>query len=182
MRGAGGLLLLGAVALGVCGGASAVAGAQTPDPAPDVCRLLTVSEVEKTLGQPVGEGTPSTRQLPGSSGTEDQCTWETQAPNTGILSDTRLSFVASVQSNCAQPDPKGCFKSDKQAAESKHEEKDLKKIGGNEAFYEFTGEVEVLVGRRILNVHFNYFDTNMFSRKSFERRSVAAAKLAVKRL
>jgi hypothetical protein len=180
MRRAGVLLLLGAAALGV-GGGSAVASAQTPA-ATDVCTLLTVSEVGKTLGQPVGEGTPSTRELPGSSGTEEQCTWETQAPNTGILSDTRLSFVASVQSNCAQPDPKGCFKSDKQAAESKHEEKDLKKIGGNEAFYEFTGEVEVLVGRQILNVHFNYFDTNMFSRKSFERRTVAAAKLAVKRL
>jgi hypothetical protein len=180
MRRAGVLLLFGAVALGV-GGGSAVASAQTPA-ATDVCTLLTVGEVEKTLGQPVGEGTPSTRELPGSSGTEEQCTWETQAPNTGILSDTRLSFVASVQSNCAQPDPKGCFKSDKQAAESKHEEKDLKKIGGNDAFYEFTGEVEVLVGRQILNVHFNYFDTNMFNRKSFERRTVAAAKLAVKRL
>jgi hypothetical protein len=181
MRRAGVLLLFGAVALGV-GDGSVVASAQTPEPASNVCALLTVGEVEKTLGQPVGEGTPSTRELPGSSGTEEQCTWETQAPNTGILSDTRLSFVASVQSNCAQPDPKGCFKSDKQAAESKHEEKDLKKIGGNDAFYEFTGEVEVLVGRQILNVQFNYFDTNMFSRKSFERRTVAAAKLAVKRL
>jgi hypothetical protein len=181
MRRAGVLLLFGAVALGV-GDGSVVASAQTPEPASNVCALLTVGEVEKTLGQPVGEGTPSTRELPGSSGTEEQCTWETQAPNTGILSDTRLSFVASVQSNCAQPDPKGCFKSDKQAAEGKHEEKDLKRIGGNEAFYEFTGEVEVLVGRQILNVHFNYFDTDMFSRKSFERRTVAAAKLAAKRL
>jgi hypothetical protein len=67
-------------------------------------------------------------------------------------------------------------------AKGKHEEKDLKKIGGNEAFYVFTGEVEVLVGARILNVHFNNFDTNMFSRKSFERRTVDAAKRAEKRM
>jgi hypothetical protein len=174
--------VLGVLVLGIAGGGNALAGAQSPEQTAGVCALLTVSEVGKTLGQPVSEGTPSTRQLPGSSGTEEQCTWETQAPDTGILSGTRLSFVASAQSNCASPDPKGCFKSDKRAAESKHEEKDLKKIGGHEAFYVFTGEVEVLVGQRILNVHFNYFDTNKFSRNSFERRTVAAAKLAVKRL
>jgi hypothetical protein len=181
MRFSRALPVLGACALAV----SALTGtsvAQTPEPATDVCTLLTVSEVSKTLGQPVGEGVASTSELPGTGGTEDRCTWETQAPNTGILSDTRLQFVASVQSNCARPDPKGCFRSDKQEAESDHEEKDLKKIRGNEAFYVFTGEVEVLVGQRILNVHFNYFDTNMFSRKSFERRTVDAAKRAVKRL
>ncbi len=90
--------------------------------------------------------------------------------------------MASLQSNCANPDPKACFKADKQVARGKHEEKDLKKIGGHEAFYEYTGEVEVLVGSRILNVHFNNFNTNMFSRKSFERRTVDAAKQAEKRL
>jgi hypothetical protein len=183
MRHARVVSVLGALALVLAvGGGSAVAGAQAPEPTTDVCALLTVSEVGKTLGQPVGEGTPSARELAGTGGTEEQCTWETQAPNTGILSDTRLQFVVSVQSNCASPDPKGCFKGDKQVAKGKHEEKDLKKIQGHEAFYEFTGEVEVLVGQRILNVHFNYFDTNMFSRKSFERRTIAAAKLAVKRL
>jgi hypothetical protein len=170
-----------ALVLGVGGGGGALAGAQGTEPT-DVCTLLTVGEVGKALGQPVGEGTPSARELPGTGGSEEQCTWETQAPNTGILSDTRLQFVVSVQSNCARPDPKGCFRSDKQEAESDHEEKDLKKTGGNEAFYVFTGEVEVLVGQWILNVHFNYFDTNMFSRRTFERRTVDAAKRAVKRL
>jgi hypothetical protein len=58
----------------------------------------------------------------------------------------------------------------------------LKRIRGREAFYVFTGEVEVLAGKRILNVHFNNFDTNMFGRKDFERRTVDAAKKAVKSL
>ena len=40
----------------------------------------------------------------------------------------------------------------------------------------------MLAGKRILNVHFNNFNTNMFGRKSFERRTVDAAKLAEKRL
>jgi hypothetical protein len=172
--------LLGALSLVLAG--SAVAGAQAPEPSTNVCALLTVDEVGKALGQPVAVGTPSTRTLPGTGGIEEQCTWETQAPNTGVISDSRLQLVVSLQSNCARPDPKGCFRSDKQEAEADHEEKDLKKIGGNEAFYVFTGEVEVLVGERILNVHLNYFDTNMFSRKGFERRTVDAAKRAVKRL
>jgi hypothetical protein len=175
------VVLASVVALGVVGVASPV-GAQAPEPTSEVCSLLTVAEVGKALGQPVSEGVVTTRELPGNGGTEDRCTWETTAPNTGILSDTRLQFVASVQSNCASPDPKGCFKGDKQVAKGKHEEKDLKKIRGHEAFYEFTGEVEVLVGQQILKVHFNYFDTNMFSRRSFERRTVDAAKRAVKRL
>ena len=42
--------------------------------------------------------------------------------------------------------------------------------------------MNVLVGQQILDVHFNNFDTNMFSRKSFERRTVDAAKRAVKRM
>jgi hypothetical protein len=159
-----------------------VAGAQTSQPATDVCSLLRVKEVSKTLGQPVGDGAPSSEALPNNGGTEDRCTWETTEPNTGILEDTRLQLVLGVQSNCARPDPKGCFRSDKQQAESAHEEKDLKKIRGNEAFYVFTGEVEVLVGERILNVHFNYFDTTMFSRRQFERRTVDAAKKAVGRM
>ena len=41
---------------------------------------------------------------------------------------------------------------------------------------------EVLAGKRILNIHFNNFDTNMFGRKEFIRRSVDAAKRAEKRL
>jgi hypothetical protein len=171
---------LGALALvlAVGGGGGALAGAHGPEPT-DVCTLLTVGEVGKALGQPVGEGTPSARELPGTGGSEEQCTWETQAPNTGILSDTRLQFVVSVQRARI---PRAASGPTSRRAESDHEEKDLKKIGGNEAFYVFTGEVEVLVGQRILNVHFNYFDTNMFSRRSFERRTVDAAKRAVKRL
>jgi hypothetical protein len=184
MRRAGRLSLLGVFAVVSCvGGAlGGVAGAQAAAQATDVCKILRGKEVEKTLGQAVAAGTPSSRELPGTGGVEDRCTWETSAPNTGILGDTRLQLVLSVQSNCARPDPKGCFKGDKQEAEGKHEEKDLKKIRGHEAFYVFTGEVEVLVGKRILNVHFNYFNTTMFGRKDFERRTVAAAKLAVKRL
>jgi hypothetical protein len=183
MRRMGRLSLLGALALAVPVGMGVdVAGAQTSQPTTDVCRLLRVKEVEKTLGQPVGPGTPSTRELSGQDGTEDRCTWETATSDTGILSGTQLQLVLSVQSNCARPDAKGCFKSDKRAAEAKHEEKDLKKIRGHEAFYEFTGEVEVLVGKRILNVHFNNFDTNMFGRKDFQRRTVDAATKAVKRL
>ena len=172
---------LGACALAV-GTGSAVVSAQTPEGPTDVCTLLTVDEAAKTIGQPVGEGTPSTRELPGTQGTRDSCTWETQKADTGILSGTRLQLVASLQSNCANPDPKACFTADKRVAQGKHEEKDLKKIGGHEAFYEYTGEVEVLVGSRFLNVHFNNFKTNMFSRKSFERRTVDAAKQAEKRL
>jgi hypothetical protein len=182
MRQVGAASLLTALSLLLVLAGGAAAGAQTPEPSTNVCALLTVDEVGKTLGQPVSVGTPSARALPGTSGTEEQCTWETQAPNTGIISDTRLQLVVSLQSNCARPDPEGCFRSDKQEAEADHEEKNLKKIRGNEAFYVFTGEVEVLVGDRILNVHFNYFDTNMFSRKGFERRTVGAAKRAVKRL
>jgi hypothetical protein len=166
----------------VGGALGGVASAQTPAQPTDVCTLLRVKEVEKTLGQPVAEGTPSSRELPGTGGVDDRCTWETTAPNTGFLNDTRLQLVLSIQSNCARPDPKGCFKSDKQLAQGKHEEKDLKKIRGREAFYIFTGEVEVLVGKRIVNVHFNNFDTNMFGRKDFERRTVDAATRAVKRL
>jgi hypothetical protein len=169
------------LAFGVVGMASPV-GAQTPEPTSAVCSLLTVGEVGTVLGQPVSDGVATQSELPGNGGTEDRCTWETTASDTGIISGSRLQFVASVQSNCARPNPKGCFRSDKQEAESDHEEKDLKKIRGNEAFYVFTGEVEVLVGQRILNVHFNYFDTNMFSRRRFERRTVDAAKKAVKRL
>ena len=172
---------LGACAL-VVGAGAGTAGAQTPEGPIDVCTLLTVDEAAKTIGQPVGEGTPSTRELPGTQGTRDSCTWETQQADTGILSGTRLQLVASLQSNCANPDPKTGFTADKRVAQGKHEEKDLKKIGGHEAFYEYTGEVEVLVGPRILNVHFNNFNTNMFSRKSFERRTVDAAKRAEKRL
>jgi hypothetical protein len=172
---------LGACAFAV-GASTGTAGAQTTEGPIDVCTLLTVDEAAKTIGQPVGEGTPSSRELPSSQGTRDSCTWETQQADTGILSGTRLQLVASLQSNCANPDPKTCFTADKRVAQGKHEEKDLKKIGGHEAFYEYTGEVEVLVGPRILNVHFNNFNTNMFSRKSFERRTVDAAKRAEKRL
>jgi hypothetical protein len=172
---------LGACAFAV-GASTGTAGAQTTEGPIDVCTLLTVDEAAKTIGQPVGEGTPSSRELPSSQGTRDSCTWETQQADTGILSRTRLQLVASLQSNCANPDPKTCFTADKRVAQGKHEEKDLKKIGGHEAFYEYTGEVEVLVGPRILNVHFNNFNTNMFSRKSFERRTVDAAKQAEKRL
>jgi hypothetical protein len=181
MRYSQAITFLGACALAV-GAGPAVVSAQTPDGPTDVCTLLTVDEAARTLGQPVGEGTPSTRELPGTQGTRDSCTWETQKADTGILSGTRLQLVASLQSNCANPDPKACFTADKRVAQGKHEEKDLKKIGGHEAFYEYTGEVEVLVGPRILNVHFNNFNTNMFSRKSFERRTVDAAKRAEKRL
>jgi hypothetical protein len=172
---------LGACALAVGDGAG-TAAAQTPEEPTDVCSLLTVDEAAKTLGQPVGEGTPSTRELPGTQGTSVSCTWEIQQADTGILSGTRLQLVASLQSNCADPDPKACFTADKRVAQGKHEEKDLTKIGGHEADYEYTGEVEVLVGPRILNVHFNNFNTNVFSRKSFERRTVNAAKRAEKRL
>jgi hypothetical protein len=172
---------LGACAFAV-GASTGTAGAQTTEGPIDVCTLRTVDEAAKTIGQPVGEGTPSSRELPSSQGTRDSCTWETQQADTGILSGTRLQLVASLQSNCANPDPKTCFTADKRVAQGKHEEKDLKKIGGHEAFYEYMGEVEVLVGPRILNVHFNNFNTNMFSRKSFERRTVDAAKRAEKRL
>jgi hypothetical protein len=182
MRRVGGVVFGIAVVLALAvGGGVAPAGAQPPDGATDVCKLLTVQEVAKTLGQPVGEGTPSSRELAGNQGTQESCTWETQQADTGFLGGTRLQLVASLQSNCA-PDAKSCFKADKQTAEGKHEELDLKKIGGNEAFYVFTGEVEVLVGKRILNVHFNNFDTNMFGRKEFIRRTVDAAKRAEKRL
>jgi hypothetical protein len=182
MRRFGRLSLLGALALALVVGAGGVAGAQDSQAPPDVCTLLTAKEVEKTIGQPGDPGAPSAQDLPPNGGAEDRCTWETTAPNTGFLSDTRLQLVLSVQSNCARPDPKGCFRGDKQEAEGEHEEKDLKKIRGREAFYLFTGEVEVLVGEQILNVHFNNFDTNMFGRKEFERRTVNAAKNAVKRL
>jgi hypothetical protein len=87
--------------------------------------------------------------------------------------------VLSVQSNCARPDVKGCFRLDE--LDHRDGAVDVKKLG-NEAFYVFTGEVEVRVGKRILNVHFNNFDTNMFSRKDFQHRTVDAAKKAVKRL
>jgi len=170
------------VLCGVGGALGGVAGAQTAAQATDLCTLLRVKEVVKALGQPVAAGTPSSRELPGTAGVEDRCTWETIAPDTGFLRETRLQLVLAVQSNCASPDPKGCFKADKQVAKGKHEEKDLKKIRGREAFYVFTGEVEVLAGTRILNVHFNNFDTNMFGRKDFERRTVDAAELVVKRL
>jgi hypothetical protein len=100
------VVLASVVALGVVGVASPV-GAQAPEPTSEVCSLLTIEEVGKTLGQPVSEGVATTSELPGNGGTEDRCTWETAAPNTGILSDTRLQFVASVQSNCSSPDPKG---------------------------------------------------------------------------
>jgi hypothetical protein len=181
MRREGGVVFAIAVAL-AAGGTFAPARAQTSDPSTDVCTLLTPKEVARALGQPVGEGTPSTREFPGTQGTRDSCTWETQKADTGILSGTRLQLVASLQSNCANPDPKACFTADKRVAQGKHEEKDLKKIGGHEAFYEYTGEVELLVGSRILNVHFNNFDTNMFSRRRFERRTVDAAKRAEKQL
>jgi hypothetical protein len=180
MRRGGGVVFAIAVAL-VAGGAFAPARAQTPDPSTDVCTLMTVNEVARTLGQPVGGGTPWTRELPGTQGTRDSCTWETQQDETGILGGTRLQLVASLQSNCT-PDAKSCFKTDNQIAKGEHEELDLKKIGGNEAFYEFAGGVNVLVGPRILNVHFNNFDTNMFGRKEFIRRTVDAAKRAEKRL
>jgi hypothetical protein len=182
MRGVGGAVFAVAVVLALAvDGVVARAGAQAPDVPPDVCKLLTVKEVGKTLGQPVGEGAPSSRELSGSQGTRDSCTWETQQAGTGILGGTQLQLVASVQSNCS-PDAKSCFRSDKQIAEGKHDELDLKKIGGNEAFYVFAGEVEVLAGRRILDVHFNNFDTNMLGRKEFIRRTVDAAKRAEKRL
>lgn len=121
---------------------AAPAGAQSPDGATDVCSLLTVREVAKTLGQPVREGMPSSRELPRNQGIRDTCTWETQQADTGI-----------------------------------REELDLKKVGGNEAFYVFAGEVEVLV-----DVHFNDFDTNMFGRREFVRGTVDAANRAEKRL
>ena len=180
MRHLGGSLIAVAFAL-ASAGMAVPAGAQAPDGATDACKLLTVREVAKTLGQPVGEGAPSSRELPSNQGTRDICTWETQQADTGILSGTRLQLVASVQSNCA-PDARSCFKADKQTAEGKHEELDLKRIGGTQAFYVFTGEVEVLAGERILDVHFNNFDTNMFGRKEFSRRTVDAAKRAEKRL
>jgi hypothetical protein len=180
MRRLGRVVFAIALALVVCG-AFAPAGAQSPDVPTDVCKLLTVKEAAKALGQPVGEGTPSTRELSGNQGTQDTCTWETQQADTGILGGTRLQLVASVQSNCT-PDAKSCFKADKQIATGKHEELDLKKIRGNETFYEFAGEVNVLIGQRILNVHFNNFNTNMFGRKEFIRRTVDAAKRAEKRL
>jgi hypothetical protein len=135
--------------------------------------------VEKTLGQPVAAGVPSSDELPGNGGSEVRCTWETTAPDTGFLGGTRLQLVASVQSNCARPDVKGCFRLDE--LDHRDEALDVKKLG-DDAFYVFTGEVEVRVGKRIVNVHFNNFDTNMFSRKDFQRRTVDAAKKAVKRL
>jgi hypothetical protein len=85
----------------------------------------------------------------------------------------------SVQSGCERPDPAACFESDEQ---SKRDESKPLKRPGDDAFYVFTGEVEVLVDDLIINVHFNSFDTDMYSRKAFERRTVQLAKKAVNRL
>jgi hypothetical protein len=172
------MTFLGACALAVGAGAG-TATAQTPEGPTDVCALLTVDEAAKTIGQPVSGGTPSTRELSGSQGTRDSCTWETQQADTGILGGLRPARRSTVE--LRRPDPKACFKVDKQVARQRHEEKDLKDRR-YEAFYEYTGEVEVLVGSRILNGNCNNFNTNMFSRKSFERRTVDAAKQAEKRL
>jgi hypothetical protein len=174
----GTLVVFGALAVDASlgGGVVGVGAAQA---ATDPCKLLRVREVEKTLGQAVAAGVPSSEELPGNGGSEVRCTWETTAPDTGFLGGTRLQLVASVQSNCARPDVKGCFRLDE--LDYRDEAVDVKKLG-NDAFYVFTGEVQVRVGKRIVNVHFNNFDTNMFSRKDFQRRTVDAAKKAVKRL
>jgi hypothetical protein len=176
MRWFGSLALLCALAVGALWG---VAGARPSQPATDPCKLLRGKEVEKTLGQPVTAGVPSSEELPNNGGSEARCTWETTAPDTGFLSGTRLQLVLRLQSNCARPDVKGCFRLDEGA--KRDEAVEVKKLG-DDAFYVFTGEVEVRVGKRILNIHFNNFDTNMFGRKDFQRRTVDAVKRAVRRL
>jgi hypothetical protein len=99
------LVVFGALAVGAFLGGGVAAGAAQA--ATDPCKLLRVKEVEKTLGQPVAPGVPSSEELPGNGGSEVRCTWETTAPDTGFLGGTRLQLVASVQSNCARPDMKG---------------------------------------------------------------------------
>lgn len=164
-------------ALGGAGRAAPTAahGQETADP----CELLTVREVEKALGEPVLDGQPEARELPGAGGHLDVCTWPTEDPTTGIVEGIPLSIVVTVQSGCASPDPAGCFESDEQ---SKRDESKPLARPGDDAFYVFTGEVEVLVDDLIVNVHFNSFATEMYSRKVFERRTVKLAKKAVGRL
>lgn len=119
------------------------------------------------------------RTLPGTAGQSDTCTWSTEDPETGIIEGIPLAIVASVQSGCAYPDPEGCFEGDQQRESDST--KPLKKLS-DDAFYEFTGKVEVLVDDLILDVHFNSFNEGMLSRKEFERRTVKLAKKAVDRL
>jgi len=147
---------------------------ETPDP----CDLLTGGEVEKALGQPVLDGQPEARDLPGTAGHRDTCTWPTEDPDTGIVEGIPLSIVVSVQSGC-QPDAAECFESDEL---SKRDESKPLAGPGDGAFYVFTGEVESLADELIVNVHFNSVDTNMYSPKAFERRTVKLARKAVGRL
>ena len=144
----------------------------------DPCELLTVEEVEKALGQPVLDDQPDARDLPGTAGHRDTCTWPTEDPDSGIVEGIPLSIVVTVQSGC-QPDAAECFENDEQ---SKRDESKALRRPGDDAFYVFTGEVEVLVDDLIVNVHFNSFDTEMYSRKAFECRTVKLAKKAVGRL
>jgi hypothetical protein len=167
----------GLAAVGAPGRAGAGADARGGPAEP--CDLLTVREVEKALGEPVLDGQPEVRALPGTGGQVDVCTWPTEDPDTGVVEGIPLSIVVSVQSGCARPDPAGCFESDEQ---SKRDESKPIPRPGDDAFYVFTGEVEVLVDDLIVNVHFNSFDTEMYSRKAFERRTVKLAKKAVGRL
>ena len=178
MRRLGAVLIVVAVASGLAGSGGKDSAAAGGDPA-QPCDLLTVREVEKALGQPVLDGQPEARELPGTAGHLDVCTWRTEDPNTGIVEGIPLSIVMTVQSGCASPDPAACFESDEQ---SKRDESKPLRAPGDDAFYVFTGEVEVLVDDLIVNVHFNSFDTDMYSRNAFERRTVKLAKKAVGRL
>ncbi len=178
MRRLGAALVVVAVACALTGlGDDEPAAAVGPSAEP--CDFLTVPEVEKALGQPVLDGQLEARELPGTGGHLDVCTWPTEDPDTGIVEGVPLSIVVSVQSGCERPDPAGCFESDEQ---SKRDESKPLKGPGDDAFYVFTGEVEVLVDDLIVNVHFNSFDTEMYSRTAFERRTVKLAKKAVRRL
>jgi hypothetical protein len=168
-----GIAIVGLVVVG--GGLPALARAQE---AVDPCELLTRREVARALGEPVLDGQPEARDLPGTAGHRDTCTWPTEDPNSGVVEGIPLSIVVSVQTGC-QPDAASCFEGDEQR--ERDESKPLPGPG-DDAFYVFTGEVESLIDDMIVNVHFNSFDTNMYSRREFERRTVRLAKKAVRRV
>jgi hypothetical protein len=171
------VVALAVVALaGVAGIGAASAGQDTTA----ACELLTTKEVEKALGEPVLDGVAEAGTLPGDAGEADTCTWSTEDPDTGIIESIPLAIVVIIQSGCA-PDAAECFENDELLERDFTDPKPLKKLG-DDAFYEFTGMVEVLVDDLILDVHFSSFDEKMFSRKEFERRTVKLAKKAVARL
>jgi len=164
-----------ALAAGVVVAAGPAIASPVPAVAPKgSCRLLTVSEVGRILGTPVGAGQPKKRTAQGITG--DRCVWAAKKKGTGGLKGQPLQLEIVVESGAT-------LLNDYNTAKSADPTKTDAVPGlGDDAFIKDL-KLHVLVGDRVLSTALhNYRYPKPLTPQQIQQKEEDAAKLALGRL